>query len=1639
MNGAIEKSGPAPSHKAPRNYKLLVDPFLQKGASKIYRYDGIVPGDPSPPVIPQDPRTRLARLRTRIEPLDLPVPRFKIDQNYVGEPPPVEITVSNLNDNIDKNFLAELIQKCGPTDEMHIYYHPVTNKHLGLARIVFKSTKSARACIERFNGTSVMGKILRVFLDAFGDECKKMLEKATAEKKSLSIPSVPSSTGPCMDENTTSSTHGDLMDLGTDSVDSHYRDKFRDYDHYSSHSRDYEGDRRDNERYYEKKEGRRWEKERKHHKNHHKGDRERDHHHEKSSREYEREYSRDYEREKKYEPGYESDWDRDDELERERRDRDRGEKKLKARRLRDHGMSRTPPERYGYRGRNEREYPSASDSYSTPMSTEMMYGNHSGSGYMGAHYESMYSYPSPYPPAAPSHSSYGQQYGAVRTPAWHSGTPSWTAPNAAPPPPALDDWDLELAQTPAPAKVQAPKAPNIIPPPPEEEDWDLELAQAQPPPPPEGPKNSIKIEEKPEAESAPAEGENSTIDLDTRIAMMFKDKAAPPFLRFDSSDSDGEGGSKHKVEEIVVAEKIPEVEVKLEVTKESSLSPPGTPPSPFLSLDAYQESRKLSQKVQRKMERAVKKLALDEGASDISSSDDEILLEKGTYSPVLPRKVEKADDEMSLSSLSSTEAKIEEDPPHTANLTAIPFKQELHQSSGYLYPPGTNPYYQYSSEYESYHYMNPYISGFMLNTTSGYYPMQQEIPQEPPTKSEDPNSKTITAVVDQVTAELKQILKKDFNKKMIENTAYKRFESWWDEQERMAATTKVQETGVKPLGESNQIRKEVKAPDINQLLNSNIENLDLGTYTNSFGLGLRATIPKMPSFRRKKPSPVRHDDEDSRRHLSDQEEMVQGSDTEKEDVQQKAKISYSRPVQQSRIRKRKGSTSSFFTTSSEDRSSGSDSDTSSVYSSGSDLNERRVPQKRENDKRIYSDFDSDDDDITPTKVVESVAGRIGSGKMKGVYSDTDSDDDTPIQPVKRKKESKTSEKRSVVVSPKVQTTKVEEETSTVPRTPGRDEGKKSPVVAEEPPKKTSVFNLDRLYSDSEEEREYQEKRRRNTEYMEQIEREFEEEQRRKRDEELAEETKKQNEEEKIVDVEPPPIPVPFSPIDPGTPNLSKPPPTPGAKLFDNTDPLAKFAKEKPPATEKKRKKSTLDDTKESSKKKKAAKEANGYIQSFEEFVKQQDEPKVERVEEKQVVEKSPTLSDGGSSQASQASQVALDHCYSLPPSSSPSSSSQSSQQQVHAMKVSSEVLAHDHGYTTSTQLPESGVVSTTPTQPIKATKAKKETKSKKETPKKQVEKQVKITPFVPQMQYPKRDTHGELLLLYEFLMKGIDGEDGQYLRRSYESMLQDDANSYWLNATHWVDHCITDRSWVAPAPAKKRKRDVDDLKPHATGSARTEGYYKVDVREKQKHKMTHMKGEGAAGVISATDAAGKAAVAKMQGISREARSNQRRLLTAFGASTESELLKFNQLKFRKKHLRFAKSTIHDWGLFALEPIAADEMVIEYVGQMVRPVVADLRETKYEAIGIGSSYLFRIDMETIIDATRCGNLARFINHSCNPNCYAKVITIESEKKIVIYSKQPIGINEEITYDYKFPLEDEKIPCLCGAQGCRGTLN
>jgi SET domain-containing protein len=88
-------------------------------------------------------------------------------------------------------------------------------------------------------------------------------------------------------------------------------------------------------------------------------------------------------------------------------------------------------------------------------------------------------------------------------------------------------------------------------------------------------------------------------------------------------------------------------------------------------------------------------------------------------------------------------------------------------------------------------------------------------------------------------------------------------------------------------------------------------------------------------------------------------------------------------------------------------------------------------------------------------------------------------------------------------------------------------------------------------------------------------------------------------------------------------------------------------------------------------------------------------------------------------------------------------------------------------------------------------------------------------------------------------------------------------------------------------------------------------------------------------------------------------------------------------------------------------------------------------------------MFRLDRQRIVDATSIGCMARFMNHCCQSNAYAKVITVEtdlgSEKKIMVFARCDIKANEEITYDYKFPVEDGSLKCTCGAPNCIGRMN
>ncbi|AOA63040.1 hypothetical protein KP2612_002063 [Komagataella phaffii] len=230
-----------------------------------------------------------------------------------------------------------------------------------------------------------------------------------------------------------------------------------------------------------------------------------------------------------------------------------------------------------------------------------------------------------------------------------------------------------------------------------------------------------------------------------------------------------------------------------------------------------------------------------------------------------------------------------------------------------------------------------------------------------------------------------------------------------------------------------------------------------------------------------------------------------------------------------------------------------------------------------------------------------------------------------------------------------------------------------------------------------------------------------------------------------------------------------------------------------------------------------------------------------------------------------------------------------------------------------------------------------------------------------------------------------------------------------------------------------------------SGSFKSEGYTKIPDTEKSEYLPHRRKIHKPLNTVENDDEAANPNP-KLQS-SRVNRANNRRFAADINAqkqmlNSETDILDLNHLTKRKKPVSFARSAIHNWGLYALEPIAAKEMIIEYVGEILRQKVSEVREKKYLKSGIGSSYLFRVDEDTVIDATKKGGIARFINHCCQPSCTAKIIKVEGKKRIVIYALKDIAANEELTYDYKFEREDnneERIPCLCGVPGCKGYLN
>uniref|UniRef100_A0A674B2F4 [histone H3]-lysine(4) N-methyltransferase n=1 Tax=Salmo trutta TaxID=8032 RepID=A0A674B2F4_SALTR len=142
----------------------------------------------------------------------------------------------------------------------------------------------------------------------------------------------------------------------------------------------------------------------------------------------------------------------------------------------------------------------------------------------------------------------------------------------------------------------------------------------------------------------------------------------------------------------------------------------------------------------------------------------------------------------------------------------------------------------------------------------------------------------------------------------------------------------------------------------------------------------------------------------------------------------------------------------------------------------------------------------------------------------------------------------------------------------------------------------------------------------------------------------------------------------------------------------------------------------------------------------------------------------------------------------------------------------------------------------------------------------------------------------------------------------------------------------------------------------------------------------------------------------------------------------------------RANVYLAASKIQGLGLYAARDIEKNTMVIEYNGTVLRNEVAIKKQRTYKSQNRGV-FMFRIDSERVVDASQTGGLARYINHSCTPNCVAEVVTFERGYKIIITSNRRIEKGEELCFDYQFDCVDSqhKIACYCGTADCRKRIN
>lgn len=145
------------------------------------------------------------------------------------------------------------------------------------------------------------------------------------------------------------------------------------------------------------------------------------------------------------------------------------------------------------------------------------------------------------------------------------------------------------------------------------------------------------------------------------------------------------------------------------------------------------------------------------------------------------------------------------------------------------------------------------------------------------------------------------------------------------------------------------------------------------------------------------------------------------------------------------------------------------------------------------------------------------------------------------------------------------------------------------------------------------------------------------------------------------------------------------------------------------------------------------------------------------------------------------------------------------------------------------------------------------------------------------------------------------------------------------------------------------------------------------------------------------------------------------------------------------YLEVRPSSIEGRGAFAIKRIPKGTRIIEYLGERISHAEANRRYGRDncddDVSEAGHVYLFTVSSRTIIDGEVRGNDARFINHSCKPNCEATVV----RGRVYIEALRTIEEGEELYYDYQLDIGEEvteedkqRYACLCGSANCRGTM-